>query len=70
MRALQFVYRGLAAVYIIAWVFAATDSIGNAGSNAPLTLGDAWKAICAIALGLWLGWMAGRESKGSAPGGA
>lgn len=65
-RWLKYAHRTLAVAFLIGWVLVATHTIGKPPSADPVTWAGAWRAVAMIATAMWIGWQAGRESKGDA----
>lgn len=55
--------RTLAVIFLIGWALAFTHAIGKPTSADPVTWAGAWGAVSIIAVAMWIGWQAGRESK-------
>lgn len=59
---LRYANRALAVVYMAAFVGLAAWTVGTT-SSAPMTWAGALRATSVLAVGMWLAWQAGRESK-------
>ena len=58
-------HRALAVAVLVAWVLIVVSTVGKAGSGAVITWADAARVVWVVAAPLWIGWQAGRESKGA-----
>ncbi len=67
MKILRYAHRTLAAAYLLLFVLMFTRTIGAFTGGRVLTWSDAWEAFAVLAVGVWLGWQAGRESKEPQP---
>lgn len=65
MSLIKYLMRGYAVFVLVAVTVWATSSIGAASTCQPLSWGSAWGAISLIAVAMFVGFMAGRESKES-----
>ena len=60
---LRYVNRILAAMYVIGWLAVSTSYIGAAPSTKPLSWEGAWTFAIVIAMAVFFGWFARKETE-------
>jgi len=63
--AVKYFYRIMAALYLLLFALMLARNVYIQPEDPPISWDSALRAFGVLAVGVWLGWWAGRESKGA-----